>query len=455
MQKFSVSPTQADPTKRPVRLWNRQPALLRLMHSQAALRLRNRMTKYGTIVAALLHNDLHLPRQFHAYAKNLSLREAREALFNQVMDSTLLAMQIASVLSGPFCFGLYIFTHSISPWPFIFTTLAYLPLFMFLSLAIRHWSLEVVRNPSYSEETYFSEEKTQLPPTFKEADNYNREIFGLPLWFAAVTLVVILWRALQPMFASAGESAHLCHTIFGFCVLLAALGWSGSVLLIHSLRGWYSILSETLFAPHPTVQLVDSTATLLYRLGRNLCSEENDWSSVDFRLRVINDLTRITDLLTKPNRPKKRNVQIVTAIQQVQNEIEDDFSKATPYRLQKLLGKLFIHATLGSMGTLKVQIAKDFPESEQPSHSINPQGNQSLLPKFLSAIVYLVATSVVFLASIATPRLGSHWISELPFHFSDAIPTLMNMLLPGVATSVGTILFGWKQGSNQTKPSEE
>jgi hypothetical protein len=353
-----------------------QPRLVNLAHrwnslirAQAALRLHNRMTKYCTIVAALLHDDPRLPRQFRQYARELSLREAREACFNHLLDWVLLVMQFASVIFGPLSIGVYYFSNPDFLFPPALTTLTYLPLFTFLSMSLRNWANEPVHNHSYTEETYLKKEEAQLLPTFAEADNRKRETYSLFAWFAAITLIALIWMVSQPLFSGAGQSAYLFHTLFGYCMLIAAFGWSGSVLFINSVRGLYNNISETLFALHPIVQLVDSTLKMLHRLGDDLFIEENRWGDIAFRNRAYRELNWIISLLKMPSRrfasSKGRHAQIINAIQAMQNEIDKEFSTSTPQRLHDVLSELFIHSTLGTMGTLKANLAKAFPD---PTH---------------------------------------------------------------------------------------
>lgn len=151
--------------------------------------------------------------------------------------------------------------------------------------------------------------------------------------------------------------------------MIAAFGWSGSVLFINSVRGLYNNLSETLFALHPIVQLVDSTLKMLHRLGDDLFIEENRWGDIAFRNRAYRELNWIITLLKMPSRrfasSKGRHTQIIKAVQAMQNEIDKDFSTSTPDRLNDLLSELFIHSTLGTMGSLKAILAKEFSAPTQ------------------------------------------------------------------------------------------
>ncbi len=431
MKEFSLRHLQIHSITDLVHRWNHRSTLFSLIRTQAALRLHNRITKYGTIVEALLHDDPRLPRQFRKYAKELSLREAQEAYFNHVMDSALLAMQTASIVSGPLCFAFAFFTNSALFWPLALTSLVYLSLFSFLSFAIRNWSNEPVRHPSYVEETYFSDEEAKLLPTFAEAGDHHREIQGLFFWFAAISVIAIIWRTLQPVFTGAGTFESQCHTIFGFCILLAALGWSSSTLFIHSLRSWFNILSETLFAHHPIIQLVDRTQIMLHRLGSDLFREENRWSDIAFRNRAVSDLDWIIELLKMPARrfapSKKRHAPIVQMIRQMQNEIDEHLTQNTPDRLHDLLSELFIHSTLGTMGTLQNRLTEVLSAPVQQTQGSALQDNSALVPKLLPTATTLIATASPFIFSLAFLGLGFPKVLDLSFLLNDWVRSVSHL----------------------------
>jgi hypothetical protein len=104
---------------------------------------------------------------------------------------------------------------------------------------------------------------------------------------------------------------------------------------------------------------------MLHRLGCHLFSEENQWSDIAFRNRAYQELNWIISLLRLPVRrfakSKGRHAQIIASIQAIQCEIDKEFTLSTPYRLHELLSKIFIHSTLGTMGSLRTQLTEAFP----------------------------------------------------------------------------------------------